>query len=189
MFLLKKKYFFIIETINDIDLKKFKNLNKFNIIYRYTQLADDRETLKRFVKHCKSKKIHFYIANDVLLMRELKADGLYISASNKKIYSNLNCKKYKIIGAAHNLREFTVKKRQRCSEILLSRLFETNYKNKRNFFGFVKFNLLIKNYNYRFIPLGGINFNNLRILCNVNSEGMALSGQIKADNSFNRILY
>ena len=189
MFLLKKKYFFIIETINDIDLKKFKNLNKFNIIYRYTQLTDDREKLKKFVKHCKSKKIHFYIANDVLLMRELKADGLYISASNKKIYFNLNCKKYKIIGAAHNLREFNVKKRQRCSEILLSRLFETRYKNKQNFFGFIKFNLLIKNYSYRFIPLGGINFNNLRILCNVNSEGMALSGQIKADNSFNRILY
>ena len=34
MFILKKKYFFIIESIKDIELKNIKNFGKFTIIYR-----------------------------------------------------------------------------------------------------------------------------------------------------------
>ena len=34
MFILKKKYFLIIESIKDLDLKNIKKHNKFNIIYR-----------------------------------------------------------------------------------------------------------------------------------------------------------
>ena len=34
MFILKKKYFLIIESIKDIDLKNIKKRNKFVIIYR-----------------------------------------------------------------------------------------------------------------------------------------------------------
>ena len=34
MFILKKKYFFIIESIKDIELKNIKNFGKFSIIYR-----------------------------------------------------------------------------------------------------------------------------------------------------------
>ena len=34
MFVFKKKYFFIIESIKDINLKNIKNFGKYNVIYR-----------------------------------------------------------------------------------------------------------------------------------------------------------
>ena len=38
--------------------------------------------------------------------------------------------------------EINQKIKQGCNQILLSRLFETNYKNKKGFLGKIKFNLL-----------------------------------------------
>ena len=190
MFSFKKKYFFFIETIDDINLKKFKKLNKFNIIYRTKNIKDNKDKLKKFRQICKIKQVKFYIANNLYLMKELDADGLYISAYNNKNYPDLfNNKKFKIIGSAHNLKEFIIKKKQRCSDIFFSRIFKTNYKNKETFYGLVKFNLIINNYGYNFIPLGGINSKNFKMLKNVRSEGFALSDQIKKDNYFNKVLY
>ena len=40
MFILKKKYFLIIENIKDIDLKNIKIRNKFSIIYRNKKKID-----------------------------------------------------------------------------------------------------------------------------------------------------
>ena len=40
MFAFKNKYFFIIESIKDIDLRKIKKRNKFVIIYRYIEKQD-----------------------------------------------------------------------------------------------------------------------------------------------------
>ena len=190
MIAFKKKYFFIIETINDIDLKKFKKFNKFNIIYRNKNYLENIDKLKKFVQLCRSKHISFFVANNVSLVKIINAHGLYISSHNTKIYHYLlNNKKYKLIGSAHNLSEFNFKKRQGCSEILFSRIFKTDYKNKKDYLGLIKFNLLIKNFGFKLTPLGGIKKDNFRIMSNVNSNGFALSGQIKRDNYFNKILY
>ena len=40
MFVLKKKYFFIVENIKNINLDNIKNINKFNIIYRSNKIKD-----------------------------------------------------------------------------------------------------------------------------------------------------
>ena len=69
MIAFKKKYFFIIETINDIDLKKFKKFNKFNIIYRNKNYLENIDKLKKFVQLCRSKHISFFVANNVSLAR------------------------------------------------------------------------------------------------------------------------
>ena len=53
------------------------------------------------------------------------------------------------------------KKKQGCKYIIFSRLFKTNYKNKKNFLGIVKFNLIKLNINKKIYPLGGINDKNL----------------------------
>ena len=57
MFICKKKYFFIIESIKDINLKKIKNLSKFNIIYRNNN-PENIDKLKKYRIDCKSKKIN-----------------------------------------------------------------------------------------------------------------------------------
>ena len=57
MFIIKNKYFFIIENIKDIDLKKLKLRNKFFIIYRNYKKYDEISDLLRFRQSCKSKDI------------------------------------------------------------------------------------------------------------------------------------
>ena len=178
MFLQKKKYFFIIESIKDIELKNIKNFGKFCIIYR-NNYKENIEKLKKFRLNCKSKKIPLYIANNIKLLNSLKADGLYISAYNKNLNVNYLKGLKKIIGGAHNIKEINIKKKQNCSYILLSRLFETSYPNKKGHLGVVKFNLFSKLVNTKLIPLGGINLNNLKKLNIVECEAIAMSSLIK----------
>ena len=177
MFILKKKYYFIIKSIKEIELKNIKNFGKYNIIYR-NSTPENIEKIKIFRFKCKIKKIPFYISNNIDLMVTLKADGLYISAHNKRLNLRNLKKKYDIIGSAHNIREISIKKRQGCSLIFLSRLFETQYKNKKSFLGIVKFNLLTRLIKVSLSPLGGINISNINKLNNVNCESLALSSII-----------
>ena len=85
MFILRKKYFLIIENIKDIDLRNIKKRNKFIIIYRNIKKADRKVDLIRFRNSCKSKHIRFYVANDLRLAVSLRSDGIYISANNKNL--------------------------------------------------------------------------------------------------------
>ena len=129
----------------------------------------------KFRKKCNNKKIKFYIANDLRVVNKCNADGLYISAYNKKKYfQNINK-----IGSAHNIKEINEKIRQGCKEIIFSRLFKTNYINKKGFLGVVKFNLLKLAFNKNINPLGGINNKNLLKLNLINSQGFAVLSAVK----------
>ena len=183
MFIFKKKYYFIIKSIKDINLKNIKNFGKYNIIYRNNS-PENIGKLKKFRLNCKIKKIPFFVANNIKLIKILKADGLYISAYNKKLNTNYLKNNLKIIGSAHNIREIRLKKLQGCSEIFLSRLFKTSYPNKRSFLGTIKFNLFNTLTGISLTPLGGININNLKKLNNVNCKSAALSSLI-TEKKFN----
>ena len=180
MSVFKNKYFFIIESTRDIDLKNIKNSNKFCIIYRSKNIAKNIEELMRFRKICKTKNIEFYVANNVKLTNILKADGIYISAYNKNLkIAHLRNSNFKVIGSAHNIKELSIKKFQGCSSIVFSRLFETSYKYKKGFLGVVKFNLLKLSRRENLIPLGGIKLSNLNKLNTVKCDSIALSSEIK----------
>ena len=124
MFVLKNKYFLIIERIKDINLSNIKKINKFVIIYRSNKIQDSIDSLVKFRKMCNRKKIKFYIANDLKLCILLKADGIYLSAYNKS-YKALNILKphFDIIGSAHNFKEIFEKLKQGCELIILSKLY------------------------------------------------------------------
>ena len=85
----------------------------------------------------------------------------------------------KLIGSAHNFKEINQKVRQGCKTIILSRLFKTNYKEKKDFYGILKFNLIKQKYNQNLIPLGGINNSNLLKLNLIKSSGFATLSGIK----------
>ena len=105
MLVIKKKYFLIIENIKDIDLRNIKKRNKFAIIYRNSVKNKQSFALKSFRKKCKSKGIAFFVANNIKLAKDLKADGIYLSAHNLGFKSlNLKTKNFSIIGSAHNIR-------------------------------------------------------------------------------------
>ena len=179
MFSFKKKYFLIIKSIKDLNLKDIKIYNKFIIIYRNTGKSEDINEILAFRKKCKLKFIEFFVANNKNLAVKINADGLYISAFNKAL-NLLHLKKdnFKIIGSAHNIKEIALKRNQGCSYILLSKIFLVDYDKKSSFLGTVKFNQ-ISNYTKKIVALGGIKYKNLNSLKNVNCDGIAILSEIK----------
>ena len=176
----KKKYFLIIESIKDIQLSNIKKSYKINIIYRNKNIKDNISEVSKFRKICKIKKIKLFIANNIDLCKFLKADGIYISASNFSLnlrsYKNFN---FKIIGSAHNRKEILIKKHQGCSEIIFSRLFKTSYEFKKDYLGIVKFNLLNISNNNKLIPLGGIRLANLNKIKMLNCTSFVIFSEVK----------
>ena len=85
MFIIKNKYFLIIENIKDIDLKNIKKRDKFFIIYRNNNKIDKLNDLLSFRRKCKAKAIKFYVSNDINLAILLKSDGIYLSSHNKNL--------------------------------------------------------------------------------------------------------
>ena len=180
MFALKKKYFLIIESIKDIELKNIKLLNKINIIYRNNGKDENIDKLLKFRKECKIKKINFYITNNIKLASILKADGIYISSYNRDLrLAKYKTSKYKIIGSAHNIKELNIKILQGCTDILFSRLFETSYAYKKGSLGVIKFNLLSLTRKENILPLGGINLSKINKLSMVKSNSFAILSEVK----------
>ena len=174
MIIIKKKYYIYIENITELNVDSLKTNKKIYVILRNIKNNKISEIIK-FRKKCNNKKIKFYIANDLRVVNKCNADGLYISAYNKKKYfPNINK-----IGSAHNIKEINEKIRQGCKEIIFSRLFKTHYINKKGFLGVVKFNLLKKTFNKNIYPLGGINNQNLLKLNMISCQGFALLSAVK----------
>ena len=177
MFIIKNNYYLYIENIKLLNLNLIKKRGKFNIIYRNNLKDDNFERLGIFRNRCKKKSIKFFIANDFKLFQKIKADGLYISSYNKSL-KYLNYKVVKI-GSAHDTKEINTKILQGCKSIIFSRLFKTDYKNKRSYLGVVKFNLVAYLHGSSFVPLGGIRLNNLNKLKEVNASSFVLMSEIK----------
>ncbi len=179
MFVIKKKYFLIIENIKDIDLKNIKIRDKFFIIYRNNKKIDKLDDLLRFRQECKIKSIKFYIANNINLAISLNSDGVYLSSFNRDFkYLNYRKTNFGIIGSAHNLKEIMIKLKQGCNFILLSKLFIVSYDKKAPYLGVLKFNNFSK-ISRQLVPLGGIKDHNINNLRNVLSDGFAILSEVK----------
>jgi len=180
MFAFKKKYYLFVESIKDINLSNIKKRHKFVIIYRNKKNNEKFDQLLIFRNICKRKHIYFYIANNFILARNLKADGLYISAYNHEFKKPLvNNFKFKIIGSAHNIKEINIKKRQGCSRIIFSRLFKTSYQYKKGFLGVIKYNLMANLFKNQLTPLGGIRMSNLNGLKIVDCDAFCIFTEVK----------
>tara|TARA_B100000579_G_scaffold284163_1_gene235496 strand:+ start:2054 stop:2626 length:573 start_codon:yes stop_codon:yes gene_type:complete len=190
MFISKNNYYLYIENTKILNLSLIKKRNKFIIIYRNNNKQESINQLKRFKKECKKRSIKFYVANNLRTAIECKADGLYISSYNKKHYNVKYTKKsLEIIGSAHNLREICRKRNQGCKTIVLSRLFKTDYKNKSDYLGIIKFNLIKKIFKEKLVPLGGIRQKNLNSLRLVRSNSFAILSEVKKKPAIIRRLF
>jgi|TARA_B110000285_G_C15042909_1_gene572743 thiamine monophosphate synthase len=176
MFIIKNNYYLYIENTQLINLDGIRNNKKISIIYRNNRIAEPLKKVQEFRNKCKRKAFKFYVANDLKLARVCNADGLYLSSYNKNYYYNQNLE---LIGSAHNFKEIYQKIKQRCGTIIVSRLFQTNYKNKKSFLGVCRFNLLKQNYYIDLVPLGGVNSDNLLKVNLVKSSGVCFLSEIK----------
>ena len=172
MLVLKKQYYLYLKNTKDFDLKSIKKRFKFTIIYNPKKNQEKFEDLLRFRNYCKSRSIKFLVGNDNKLCTKLKADGLYISSYKNEIIYSYHSK----IGSAHNFKELNRKYIQGCNRIVMSRLFETNYKNKKGHYGLIKFNA---NYSDGIIALGGIRMNNINKLKLLKAQFIGILSEIK----------
>jgi thiamine monophosphate synthase len=180
MFAFKKKYFLLIESIKDINLRNLKKYNKVTIIYRNNKTKENFNQLLRFRKQCKLKLADFYVANDTKLAVSLNADGIYLSSYNTTLTSlHLRRKKFNIIGSAHNANEISYKIRQGCVLVLVSKLFLVDYDKNSPSLGIIKFSKLKNTIFKKIIPLGGIKINNLNYLNHISCDGFAVMTGIK----------
>ena len=186
MFIIKNNYYLYIENTMSINLDFLRNNKKIIIIYRNNGNSEKYTKVNTFRKKCKAKNFKFYVANNYRLAKSCNADGLYLSAYNRKIYP---FNYYNLIGSAHNFKEIHQKIKQGCKTIVLSRLFRTSYKHKKTYLGVIKFNLIKKNYLIKLIPLGGITNDNLLKLNLVKTEGFCLSSEIKKKPAISNRLF
>ena len=129
MFIIKSNYYLYVENTNNIDLNSIKRTEKISIIYRNNNIQESIDKLNSFRKKCHTKGFKLYISNNMKLLKNCRADGLYVSSYNKKIYLNKNLT---VIGSAHSFKEINQKIKQGCKTIFLSRLFKTSYEDKKD---------------------------------------------------------
>jgi len=155
------KFFIFLDKYNNRILQN--NNIKIGVIYRNYQALNREIELIKIAKFCKRKRYQLFVSNDIRLAIKYKADGVYIPSFNKvKVFKNLEKKRIKVIGSAHNQQEIHKKKIQNCHAIFLSPIFKTE-KNKK-FLGIQKFNYITLRNNIKILGLGGINTDNIRQL-------------------------
>ena len=176
---MSKKIYFFIDKINEINLDQVKKTDAILILRTSKNIS--YKSLKKFALNCKSKRIDLFVANSIKLLSLLKTNRLYISAWNKKHCKNLRKfnSNIEIVGGAHNVKEIKEKIDQGCSQIFLSRIFETKYRFKKGFLGVTKFNLITRTFRTNYIALGGINIKNFKQINNLNIIGFAMSSDKK----------
>ncbi|MAV57143.1 MAG: hypothetical protein CMI79_06455 [Candidatus Pelagibacter sp.] len=181
---LKKKIFFLINKLNEINLDYVK-LTGAILVLRNTEEISIEE-LKKYKNELNRRRIVFFIANNLRALFVMRSNNFYVSAYNKKNFCHLKKinKKINIIGSAHNYFEINQKIKQGCNQIILSRLFKTNYVNKKSFLGKNRFNLLANSFSVNFIALGGINEKNFNQTRDLNITGIALQAAKKKAGKF-----
>ena len=181
---MSKKIYFFIDKIDEINLDQVKKTGAILILRRPKNIS--YKNLKKFAVNCKNKRIDLFVANSVKYLSLLKTNGFYISAWNKKYYKSLRKfnSNIEIVGSAHNIMEINEKINQGCSQIFLSRIFETKYRLKKGFLGVIKFNLITRMFRTNFIALGGINIKNFNQIKNLNILGFAMSSDKKKAGNY-----
>ena len=154
------KYYFI----NKLETNNIDGLDsQTTVIFRnYDSNLPDKELILKIKNYCKSKKVKFYLSNNIKLAIKLDLDGAYIPSFNKSTTHLAYSYKqnFDIIGSAHNLKEIRIKEKQSVKRIFISSLFKKN----KNFLGINKFKILAKLTKKNVVALGGISSKNNRKL-------------------------
>ena len=156
----KLDYYIFIEELNEIIVRNLIKLKqkkiKIHIIY----------TEKNYLiisKFSKKNNIPLYFINNLKLAIQYKANGIFLTSSNKSLKSNIKqTTKLEVIGSAHNQFEYSIKRRQHCSTIMLSPIFYNIKYSPNKILNPIKFNLITLNWDIKVCALGGINNKNIK---------------------------
>jgi thiamine-phosphate pyrophosphorylase len=177
------KFYFFIDTLDEIIRKNIKNFKKLSFIYKSDSINNINHTNIKTIKNfCKKNKIPFFISDNFKLAKKYRADGIFLSSSYKKIGNIILKKNFKIIGSAHNQLEYSLKNKQSCEMIMLSPLFYNKKYSQNKILNVCKFNLLSMGWDKKICALGGISLNNLKKLNMTRCSAVAFISLMKENN-------
>ena len=161
------RQFLIINKLNDEVKEKIKKFININIIlYNFDDEVDGQLKIDNFntveaINYCKKNQLPFYITDNFKLALQTKANGIFLSAKNKKIIPKIHKLNFEIIGSVHNQIEYYFKKKQGCTLLILSPIFFNKKYSENKILGPIKFNLMSNSWNNKLCALGGISLKTL----------------------------
>lgn len=175
------EYYIFIKELNEIIKNNILKLPNSHIILNFKICSDSvSEQTQRIIKFCKCYKIPFYVPDNVKIAKKLKADGIFVSANNKRInLISINRIKFNIIGSAHNQLEYFFKSRQDCKVIMLSPIFYNKKHSIYKILNPIKFNLICLNWRTNIGALGGILKNNINKINLTKAKCIGIQSYIK----------
>lgn len=177
------KFYFFIDSLDEIIKKNIKNFKKLSFIYKSNLVNDINHTNIKTIKNfCKKNKIPFFISDNFKLAKKYEAEGIFLSSSYKKIGNIVLKKNFKIIGSAHNQLEYSLKNKQSCEMIMLSPLFYNKKYSQNKILNVCKFNLISMGWDKKICALGGISLNNLKKLNMTRSSAVGFISLMKENN-------
>ena len=177
------KFYFFIDTLDEIIRKNIKNFKKLSFIYKSNSINDiNHANIKTIKNFCKKNKIPFFISDNFKLAKKYGAEGIFLSSSYKKIGNIVLKKNFKVIGSAHNQLEYSLKNKQSCEMIMLSPLFYNKKYSQNKILNVCKFNLLSMGWDKKICALGGISLNNLKKLNMTKCSAVAFISLMKESN-------
>jgi thiamine monophosphate synthase len=157
-----EKYIFI-ECLTERIKKEIIKLKKTHLVYSLKiNNNEGQEQFLDIVDFSKKNKIPLYLVDNYKSAIKYKIDGIFLSSNNKKVVPASIKNKLKIIGSAHNQREYFIKKNQGCEMISMSPLFYNSKYSVNQILQPLKFNLITNNWDVKLCALGGILENNLK---------------------------
>jgi thiamine-phosphate pyrophosphorylase len=175
--------YILIQNLNENNIKNIKKLTNIKIIYNNEVFNDISLTECKKIKHfCKINKIQFYIINNYKIALRVKADGIFLSAHNKKLnFNEFVYNKFHIIGSAHNQIEYYFKNKQKCQIIILSPIFFNPKYSKNKILGPTKFNLMSLQWSTNLCAMGGINNENVKLVNLTKAKSVAFQRLVEEE--------
>ena len=171
----KLEYYIFIEELNEIIVSNLIKLKKKKI---KIHIICSEKSYLIISKFSEKNKIPLYIINNLKLAIQYKARGIFLTASNKSLKSNIKQTKLEVIGSAHSQFEYSIKKRQHCSTIMLSPIFYNIKYSPNKILSPIKFNLITLNWNIKVCALGGINNKNIKLINLTKSKSIGVKSLI-----------
>ena len=172
----KLEYYIFIEELNKIIVSNLIKLKQKKI--KIHIICSERNYLI-ISKFSEKNKIPLYFINNLRLAIQCKAKGIFLTASNKSLKSNIKqTTKLEVIGSAHNQFEYSIKKRQHCSTIMLSPIFYNIKYSPNKILNPIKFNLITLNWNIKVCALGGINNKNIKLINLTKSKSIGVKSLV-----------
>jgi thiamine monophosphate synthase len=156
----KLDYYIFIEELNEIIVRNLIKLKQKKIKIHIICTEKNYLIISKFSK---KNKIALYFINNLKLAIQYKANGIFLTSSNKSLKSNIKqTTKLEVIGSAHNQFEYSIKRRQHCSTIMLSPIFYNIKYSPNKILNPIKFNIITLNWDIKVCALGGINNKNIK---------------------------